>query len=312
MPRQVAAKVLFLLLSFSCQAAIWPPSLDAYKRISAEPLNDDSPVWKEYGLQEAERAQFARAGRITKIVVEARRFNDSTGATAAAQLLRSTAPTLYTRGNYVVAFLSGYKPSAGELEFWTDRLPGYKYGPTPTLPSFLPKEGRLADHDRYILGPASLQAFLPSIPAQAANFEAFQTEAQLADYGAAMLAVFRFPTPAIAKAQLKEFASVPNAKIKRTGPVVAVAIGKDQPVPDDLADRLLKGVSFDILFDYTETTPTKPPNVAAMILAIFELAGVVILVGLGGGLLVAAALVFARRSRGNQEDPSMTTLKLDG
>jgi hypothetical protein len=313
MPREV----VLLLLSFSCGAAIWPPQLDAYKRVSTGPIDiteADAPVWKEYGLQESERAEYTRPGRTTKIVVEAWRLIDATSATAAFQWVKGTAKpgaTVYTHGNHVVSFVSGYKPTAGELEFWTDRLPNHKYGPGPTLPTFLPKQGRLAGRDRYILGPASLRAFLPAIAPEAANFAAFQTEAQVAEYPEGTLAVFRFPTPAIAKGQLAEFQKLNEAKIKRSGPVIFVLIGRNGPVSDQVAEKLLKGVSFDVLFDYTETTPTKMPNVAGMILAIFELAGVVILVGLGGGLLVAGWLVFARRSRGDRDDPSMTTLKLD-
>jgi hypothetical protein len=304
-------------------AAIWPPSLDAYKRSTATPITapePDAAVWREYGLQEAERAEYARPGRITKIVVEAYRLTDSTSAVAAHQWLTGTSPTgaiLHRQGNYVVVFLSGYKPSSGELEFWTDRLPGYKYGPTPSLPTFLPKESRLPGSDRFILGPASLQAFLPAVSPSAAAFEPFQTEAQVSKYGVkgvagpVTLALFRFPTPAIAKQQFPEFQKVPGARLKRSGPTVALALPAQGALPEEAAEQLLKGVSFDVLFDYTETVPTQMPNVAGMILAIFELAGVVILVGLGGGLAVAAALVFARRSREEKQEASMTTLKLD-
>jgi hypothetical protein len=316
----MSREVALLLLSFSCSAAIWPPTLDAYKRLQAVPIEAaeaDAAVWKEYGLQESERAEYQRPGRATKIAVEAWRLGDATSAVAASQWVKGLAPAtavVHTQGNYVVLFRSGYRPSAGELEFWTDRLPGYKYGPAPTLPSFLPKENRLAGRDRFIQGPASLQAFLPAVSAQTAAFEPFQTEAQVAEYAIqgvdtpVKLALFRFPTPAIAKQQLKEFEKVPGAKVKRSGPTISIAFTENE----EIANNLLKGVSFDVLFNYTETMPTKMPNVAGMILAIFELAGVVILVGLGGGLLVAGWLVFARRSREAQAEQSGTTLKLDG
>ena len=315
MPREI----VLLFLSFSCSAAIWPPALDAYKRLQTSPLaapEADEAIWKEYGLQESEQASFQRPGRSTKIVVNAWRLADSTAATAAAQWVKGLAKPgtlVHVQGNYVVGFVSGYRPSAGELEFWTNRLPGYKYGPTPTLPSFLPKEGRLPGGDRFLLGPASLEAFLPAVTPKAAGFKPFQTEAQVAEYGPTTLAIFRFPTPAIAKQQLPEFQKVLGAKVKRSGPTVAIALSKDgSAVSADTADKLLKGVSFDIQFDYTETVPTKMPDIAGLILGIFELAGVVILCGFGGGLLVAASLVFARRSRKGHEDPSLTTLKLRG
>ena len=319
MPRAL----ILLLLSFSIKAAIWPPSLDAYTRVAAQPIaiaDVDRPVWTEYGLEESERASYVRAGRTTKIVTEAWRLKDSTSAVAASQWLRGLAPAgavAHAQGNYVLVFVSGYKPTASELIFWTNQMPSFRHGPSPTLPSFLPQENRLAGRDRFVLGPASLQAFLPAVDPKAASFEAFLTEAQTAEYrvkGSAdpvRAAIFRFPTPAIAKGQLKEFAKVEGAKVKRSGPTIALLIpAPGQALPPAAEEQILKGIEFDIDFAYTDTMPTRMPDVGGMLVAIFQLTGVVVIIGAGGGLL-AGFLFYSRRTRGGKEgDPAMTTLKL--
>ena len=129
----------------------------------------------------------------------------------------------------MAVFLSGYLPSKSELEFWTNRLPGFRHGPAPSLTSFLPQQNRIAGRDRYILGPASLQAFLPAVGPSAAAFGPFQTEAQVAHYqlegqeGPVTAAMFRFPTAVIARQQLPEFAKVPGVRLKRSGPTVVLA-----------------------------------------------------------------------------------------
>lgn len=306
------------------KAAIWPPNLDSYQRTEAAPstiADADRPVWAEYGLQEAERAVYGRAGSSIKVITEAWRVKDATSALAAAQWVNGLAPAgtvVHAQGNYVVAFVSGYKPTSSELIFWTERLPGFKAGPTPTLPSFLPPENRLTPRDRFILGPASLRAFLPAVGPQAAQFEAFLTEAQVAEYQVKgqtqplKAAIFRFPTPTIARGQLPEFAKVSGAIVKRSGPTVALIMpAPGQTVAPEVLNGILKGIEFDLDFQYTDTTPTQMPNVGGMLVAIFQLTGIVIIVGVGGGLL-AGVLFYSRRERGGKAgDPAMTTLNLD-
>lgn len=321
MPRAL----VLLLLSFSLRAAIWPTTLDAYKRAETGPISisdSDQRVWAEYGLEESERAQYTRPGRTTRVIVEAWRLKDSTSAIAASQWVRGLAPPgclVHAQGNYVAVFLSGYLPSKSELEFWTNRLPGFRHGPAPSLTSFLPQQNRIAGRDRYILGPASLQAFLPAVGPPAAAFGPFQTEAQVAQYqvegqeGPVTAAMFRFPTAVIARQQLPEFAKVPGVRLKRSGPTVVLALpAPGQSLSAESADRILKSVQFDIMFNYTDTTSTRMPDVGGMMIAIFQLTGLILLIAMGGGILVAGILMFSHRFKADGSNAAMTTLKLGG
>src|SRR5207253_1268501 len=49
-----------LLLNIPAQAGIWPEQFGPAKRVSAKPIKvADQKLWSEYGLQEAEQAEYA-------------------------------------------------------------------------------------------------------------------------------------------------------------------------------------------------------------------------------------------------------------
>ena len=298
-------------------AAIWPENLEPYKRTAAESIGttENQSVWQEYGLLEAERATYSRPGLARPVTFTAWKFKDSTGAMATFRWLappdsqpvknvplsaRNSQATLASYGNYVVKF-EGYRPSSGEIGFWLERLPGYKAGSLPALPTHMPDPGHVAFSDRYITGPESLKLFAPELPTDSLGFH-FGTEAMLARYGDTRLLVIGYPNHAIARKQLPLVQQTSGAAIKRSGPLVAVAFGPQ-------ADAVASQVKYDQQAQFTETEPTKMPPVADMILAIFELTGVLLVVCVGGGVSVAAFLLWQRRARGGGEEP-MTTLKI--
>lgn len=298
-------------------AVIWPENLEPYKRSAAESIGatDHQSVWQEYGLLEAERATYARPGAATSVTFTAWKFKDPTGAMAAYRWLapadgqpvknvplsaRNASGTLASYGNYVVKF-EGYRPSSGEIGFWLERLPGYKAGSLPALPTHMPDEGHTPNSDRYVIGPESLKLFAPEVSAEALGFH-FGTEAMLARFGDTRLLLIGYPNHAIARKQLPLVQQTTGATVLRSGPLVSVAFGPQAPA---VAAR----VKYDQQAHFSETEPTKMPPVADMILAIFELTGVLLVVCVGGGLSVAAFLLWQRRQRGGGEDP-MTTLKI--
>lgn len=299
-------------------AAIWPENLEPYNRTAVEPrpVGENQSVWQEYGLEEAETATYERPGGARKLAFTAWKFKDSTGAMSAYRWLapadsqpvknvrysaRNAQATLASYGNYVVRF-EGYRPSSGEIGFWIERLPGYKTGSLPALPTHLPEEGRTPYSERYIVGPESLKLFAPEVPLDALGFS-YGTEAMLAKYGATRMLLIGFPNHAIARKQLPLVEQTSGgATVKRSGPLVAVAFGPS-------AETVAAKVKYDQQAQFSETVATKMPPVADMILAIFELTGLLLVVCVGGGLSVAAFLIWQRRARGGGEEP-MTTLKI--
>src|SRR6187402_1264497 len=104
MPR--CKRVVMALFALSLPAAILPDGMELHSRKTVTVLHPEpAAVWTEYGLQEAERAEYANAN--TKFAVSAWRLTDATTAQAAMQLLRPLLPanaTIQQRGNYVFQF----------------------------------------------------------------------------------------------------------------------------------------------------------------------------------------------------------------
>ena len=295
---------LVLLLSAAAGAAVLPAQLGSNARATDAPLQigTDKTIWDEYGLTAAEQASY---GRFT---ITAYRFKDPTGAWAASEWL-SAIPF----GNYVVA-CSGECPASAQLIKWlTGWTPaGLDQGPYPLLSGWLPSAGLVPHSQRYILGPASLAAFAPKIPAAAAGFE-FSAEAQAAQYRRGghdeTLIVFSYPTPGIARQQLAKLANVSGATTKRDGPLVAIVFG----APDlTLARQLLAGVSYTASVTTDEPLPLRitPQSAVQLVLAGMKLAGILLLFCLFSGLLFGFIRVLTDRLGHRSEEDAFVVLHL--
>src|SRR5437667_10678418 len=128
--------VLIFILTSSANAAIWPDQLGPSHRISTAPADPTtSPeIWKEYGLQATERADYG-GFRVT-----AYRFQDTTGAFAAAQWLQAS-----TLGNYVIS-CAGKCPPIPQLKAWLAAGPPPKLSRAayPSLDTYLPTKDLIA------------------------------------------------------------------------------------------------------------------------------------------------------------------------
>ena len=194
--------------------------------ISASRLLPWSAITDEYGLEAAERADYG------SFQVTAFRFKDTTGAYAAA-LERSGVRV----GNYLVQCEGKCPKDLAQLA--DASLPQVSHTSVPNLDTYLPPKGLVPRSERYILGPIGLKADAPDIPASAVNFD-FGTEGELARYrNGVVLGVFSFPTPSMARQQLLEFQKISGATAKRTGPLVAIAIG-----PSAASAKLLETVNY--------------------------------------------------------------------
>jgi hypothetical protein len=268
---------LGLCLTASLWARVLPEQFGAYSRTGAGVVEiADRPVWDEYGFQTAERAEYESGGR--KLSVSAWQMKDTTGALAALQWL---SPGVVQHGNYVLRVEGGELPAA-DLAQLKSKLPKVDRAANPSLPGFLPGRGRVANSERYVLGPASLAKFEPRIPADLAGFNK-GAEAQIARYkvegGDAELLLFSYPTPQIAGERVREFGKRQEFQSRRFGPMVGIVLDSNPQA----AEKLLAGISYQPNITWSEKVP-KQENVGEMILAICILAGALMAASLVMGL----------------------------
>jgi len=301
MPRSLILAALFV--SSAC-AAIWPEHLGPYDfqpfEMKGPPID---PQLAEYGAEAWDGANYG------SFWVTAWRFKDPTGAYAA--LLDS--PGSFRVGNYLVA-CQGKCPK--DLARLADvSLPNVSHTSVPTLDAYLSSESILPRSERYILGPVGLSENAPDIPASAVNFD-FGTEGEIARYrtpaGMVTLAVFSYPLPSMARQQLTDFEKITGAVVKRTGPLIAVAIG-----PRAASGKLLESINYQGVVAENERPPVKPlelkPETAGrMVLSIITLAALLLAFCLFSGLAVGGTLRLARRFGYSAAEGSLITLHLEG
>ncbi len=318
--------VIGLALAGPSSAAIWPEQLGPFTRggpVQAVPLSDKA-VWEEYGLAASEQAEYASSSRHFSAV--AYRFRDPTGAMAAFQWQRPAGATPSKLGplavetpdavmlafhNYLLR-LTGWKPDGAELAPLLEVLPQIDQSALPTLPGYMPAAGRIANSERYVLGPVSLAQFEPRIPPSVAAFH-LGTEAQLAQFkakgGSIGLAVFSYPTPNLARERADAFSGLRGALVKRSGPLVAVILSPSDP---DEAERLIAKVQYQATITWNERVPNARDNVGDLILNILLLTGLVVLFCAAAGLAFGGLRVLARRYfRTWVDEGSLIMLHLD-
>jgi len=304
-------------------AAIWPEAAGTWKRGSAQPATvADRPLWNEYGFQEAESAVYENAGR--RVSVIAWRLQDSTGALGAFDWQRTAdarpsalAPLaaqsaeglLLAHGNYL-ARLDGATLDKPDVDAFLGALPRVEMASLPSLPGFMPSENRVANSERYVIGPVALERFAPGIPPAVAAFH-MGAEAQIGTFrapgGDLRLAIFNYPTPQIAMQQAEAFQKLPGAMAKRTGPLVAVILS---PADANAAEHLLALVRYQGSVTLSERVPTRRDNIGNLILTIFELIGVLLLFAFVSGLAFGGFRAFMRRGARGQDAEIMITLHL--
>ena len=329
----ILASATALVLSLQVASAqIWPEKWQLHKRVSAEPVAvEDSALFQEYGGAVAEKAVYS--GLAGKFSATAWRLNDSTGAYAwylatrpengvpvrGSQGLAVTTPgsQFLIHQNYVLKF-EGWRPQEGELKELYNALPERRSGGgLPKFVQFIPASRRVRNSERYLLGLTSLERFAKIIPATAAGFE-HNVEGLIARYTvpggdsatALTMAVLAYPTHQMARQHEAEFARLPGWVVHRDGPLVALV---PPPAPAEAASALTQSVKQEFVLTVSE--PTKPlpiPNVGGMLVAIFELTGLLLVACVGGGLAFAGLALWMRRRRARSgEGDAMLTLNLE-
>lgn len=318
--------LLLLLAAGTANAALLPDTIGDWKKGAATPaVVPDQKVWQEYGLQDSETAEYTAADP-KKYSISAFRFADATGAFAAFNQARPTeaqpvsvtglgvanaSDEVVAVGNYLFLF-KGYKPNAEELNHLVGTAPRYSQSPLPTLPKYLP-EGAARNSERYITGPESLARFAPEIPPSTAAFH-FNAEAELAKYPGNQgkeirLILFNYPTMEMARDRIAHFQQIPGAVVKRSGPLVAVALN---PASADDAERLLARIKYQAEVTLPEHVPTMKDNPANLFLNIFVLCLVLAGFCVVSGLVVGGLRVLLRRSGASGDGDNMISLHLSG
>ncbi|GAB4362390.1 MAG: hypothetical protein OHK0021_06470 [Bryobacter sp.] len=302
-------------------AALLPPDIDDWKRKGAtgSPAPQQLPVAREYGLLEAESAEYERGAKTFRLDVY--RLKDATGAYAWAQALDAPgeAKRIFRYRNYVFEAKDGVAPRAALEAFLFPALPKLDREAVPTLGQYLPGQNKRRGTERYVLGPVSLRAFAPRIPAGAAGFD-FAGELQVAEYetpmGVAWMGVFQFPNQLIAREQKKALEGalrgVEAVAMKREGPLLIVAMAKEAGAAIPLAS--LEGLTAPVTYRaevMMDMKPEKPiGNPGDMLVAIFQLLGLILVVTLGLGIFFAFGMQFLRRDKPNQSNDEFTSLKI--
>jgi hypothetical protein len=312
-----------LVVPMLAAASILPDTIGPYHRTDAgRVILTDRALWDEYGLKNFESATFENGP--AKFTATLYQLQDSTGALAAfewqrpAKSIPSKAAALASEtpdglvllyGNYVLLF-AGYKPTAPEIGALAHTLPNVDGTPLPTLIGYLPLQDIVPNSQRYVTGPVSLQKFDPSIPPSIAAFR-YGSEAQLGVFhspkGDLTLAVFNYPTPQIAMQKLTDFQNLPGAVVKRTGPLIAVAMAPTDP---DEAERLLSQVQYRADITMQEHIPTRRDNIGNLVITAFVLTGLALAACVIAGLAFGGFRAFLRRGNRNPDADTIISLHL--
>ena len=321
-------RLIPLLLPLSLSAQIWPETWGEHKRVKAEPLAvEDQALFNEYGGEQAETASYS--GPAGRFRATGWRLKDSTGALGWYQAMRPenavpvrgnplacVTPGAYwlAQKNYVVQ-IEGWRPTEKELTALLAALPKVRSGGgLPVFVSYLPGKDRIRNSERFVVGLTSLDRFEKRIPGIQVGFED-SAEIALARYrlgsGEATLALINYPTNQLARLRADGFTKQPGWAVKRSGPFVAIVLAP----PDSTAQGLLDQVNYSATTIWDQATKPPPmPDVGGMLVAIFELTGVLLLICVGGGLLFALAWLYLRRRQAilTGSESTFTSLHLSG
>jgi len=125
--------------------------------------------------------------------------------------------------------------------------------------------------------------------------------------GGIRLALFSYPTFEIARKREVEFAKIPGAVTKRTGPLVAVTINPSNP---DEAERVLSRVRYQAAVTLPQKPPSPKDNPGNLLLNVALLIGILIVFCAISGLAFGALRQLFRRVVPAEDGESMVMLHL--
>jgi len=303
------AFVALILVAQGPALDLVPDALGEFVRENAEPLApEESDVFDEFGFEEGQRGEY-RTADARQLVVEAYRFQDATGGFAGYQWIRPDSgefvpygeralrqgdTTVIHFGNFVVRMV-GDEAIDDHIEAMLAFLPRVALQDAPPVQKFVPRQGLIPFSGRYVLGPESLARVASEIPPSVAAFR-YGTEGEFlryeSDAGALSMVLFYYPSPQIAQGQLSAFEATPDIVVKRSGPIIAAVLS---PSSEDEAERLLSRVRYTAEITVAHQTKRRSDNLGTLIIDIVIFCGLLVVMMIVGGGIVAGSRVMARR-----------------
>lgn len=324
-------RVLALFAALPAYGAFLPEQIMEFTRGKVTELRaPDQELYKEYGFQSAEEAEYSGPGGSFKLA--GWRVHDSTGAMSLFQLRRPADATeapltelavkttngiIAVYGNFVFEY-TNRSPKPVEWDELLVQLKGVERSALPTLRNHLPEQGLVPNSERYILGPVSLARFAGQIPPSVAAFH-LAAEGQLGRYktgnGEFDLIVFEYPTPNMARERQELFLKEPNTIAKRAGPLVAVISGGQDSgaggtaLADD-QERVLAQVLYEPQLTRHEVGEGAVKGLANIVLTGSLLAVVLIGASLLAGIWLGGFRALLRKLGWAKEEEAITVLRI--
>ena len=278
-------------------------------------------VLREYGFTDFEKADYAKDGRTLKL--KAARFKTATGAYGAFTFYReltmkperigtvaasANERVLFFRDNILIeaSFDHTTAMSASELRELAGVLPVVTGADSklPPLPEYLPQSDyALAHSARFIVGPLAYEALHVPVPIQLINFNVspeILVQKLSTSEGSSDLVLVSYPTPQIAIDRTAAFVAAnphqPNTtwEVKRSGPIVALAIG---PIAASDAKAMLGLVNYEAQATWTETTGMHPrDNIGSLVVGALMLAIIIFIMSVGSGVVFGFARSMLNRA----------------
>ena len=300
---------LALCLPALASAELLPEALGEFERTSLESVEPAQPeLQAEFGFEEAEKAVYVTAGG-RRAEITATRYYDDTGAFSAFFWLKpadgelsaygkrawqTSDGAMIQFGNYLIE-MTGAVPEDEHVELMLAYLPRVRITVDPPVLKFVPPGSATPESERHILGPVALERVAPEVPPSTVGFH-FGAEAHYGHYpsdeGEMRMLLFGYPSPQMARAQIEQFQALDGVIAKRDGPLIAAVIA---PPSQDEAARLLSRIRYaaEVTTDYVK--PGRHDNVGTLLLDIMILCGILALLCIAGGVLVAGARILAGR-----------------
>lgn len=301
--------ILALAACLPVGATLLHEALGAFERLEPRPYTPpDGEVLDEFGLEEAEEAEYRTADGLS-VTVRALQFYDDTGAVAAYSWLRPPGAAEVERGeravekgdlvlihfaNYIVS-LKGDTPEEEDIEIALAFLPRPKPTSDPPILQYVPSDVLVPDSGRYVLGPVSLERLVPELSPAVVGFH-FGTEGYYGRYSTAAgdtrMIICTYPSNPIARGQVAEFHGVEGIVAKQDGPLIAAVVNPSSP---DEAQRLLARVRYRAEVTQHVQEPKRYDSLRNIILDTFILCGLLAVLMILGGVLVAGTRRLAGR-----------------
>ncbi len=286
-------------------------------------LADDQALWREYGLV---RTETGKQGKLHYHHLPDERHHRCAGRLGMASsrrwallrfgciLQRRCETNRRLRTTITWLCFDGGIPKKAQVDALLKALPNKRDTSLPAILTFLPQQRSGAGFRRYVLGPASLQAFAPELASANPGFDQ-GAEAQLPNTSWTTAKPGSFGNFRLSDAgngtsaqhRLQADSERAREALRRAG---RRGVWR---ASDAQADTLLSRVQYEAKITWNETPPPSPIKpLYQLLMNIMYLSIVLSAVCLLAGLMYAGMRIYRRRYGTLEADEAMTTLHLTG